>query len=243
MRSSSRSGLKPTTRMHSPKLLIVSATRVSPAAFVESTLLGRSFRRLCFDDRLEMRPAFNNRDGLAAVYNRQIREENREKILLFVHDDVWLEDYFICDRLEEALKEFDVVGVAGNTRRVSRQPSWCYVSESPFVADSPLNLSGVVAHGPQPGAVLNRYGISGRACMLLDGLFLAARCGSLLDAEVRFDERFDFHFYDMDFCRGAEKAGLRIGTWPIAVTHASFGLFGTPAWRSALQVYLDKWGE
>jgi GT2 family glycosyltransferase len=60
---------------------------------------------------------------------------------------------------------------------------------------------------------------------------------------VKFDERFDFHFYDMDFCRGAEKAGLRIGTWPIAVTHASGALFGTPAWRSALQVYLDKWGE
>lgn len=225
------------------KLLIVTATREPLSAFHSSTLLGRSVGRLAFDERIELRVAAENSEGLPRVYNRQICEENREKILLFVHDDVWLDDFFVCDRLERALEEFDVVGVAGNTRRVPRQPNWSHVSESPFVADSPANLSGFVAHGPQPGAALNRYGISGRACMLLDGLFLAARCRSLLDAAVRYDERFDFHFYDMDFCRSAERAGLRIGTWPIAVTHASGALFGTPAWRSALQVYLEKWGE
>lgn len=229
--------------MHYPKLLIVSATRASPAAFVESTLLGRSLRRLCFDDRLEMRLVFNNSEGLPAVYNRQICEENRSKVLLFVHDDVWLDDFFVYERLAQALEDFDIVGVAGNTRRVPRQPSWSHVSESPFVTDAPSNLSGVVAHGAQPGAALNRYGDSGRRCVLLDGLFLAVRCGRLLDSAVRFDERFDFHFYDMDFCRSAERTGLRIGTWPIAVTHGSGAHFGTPVWRSALQVYREKWGE
>lgn len=229
--------------MHSSKLLIVSATRATPVVFVESTMLGRSFRRLCFDDRLEMHPVFNNSVGLPAVYNRQICEANREKMLLFVHDDVWLDDCFVYERLVQALEIFDVVGVAGNTRRTLRQPSWIHISESPFVMDALSNLSGIVAHGAQPGGALSRYGVSGRSCVLLDGLFLAVRCGKLLDSGVRFDERFNFHFYDMDFCRSAEKAGLRIGTWPIAVTHSSGAMFGTPTWRSALQVYLEKWGE
>src|SRR5476649_1717356 len=78
--------------MQQQKLLIVAATRVAPSPFMESAPLGRSLRRLSFDRRLEARPAFNNREGLPAVYNRQISEENREKILLFVHDDIWLDE-------------------------------------------------------------------------------------------------------------------------------------------------------
>ncbi len=238
-------GLKVPLLKHAsvPTLLIVSASRERSGAFSESTLLGRSIGRLSVDERIEVCIEPENSAGLSRIYNRQICEANRKKILLFVHDDVWLDDCFICDRLERALHDFDVVGVAGNTRRVERQPSWSYISGPPFVIDARSNLSGVVAHGAAPGAGLNRYGAAGRGCVLLDGLFLAARCGSLLDSGVKFDERFDFHFYDMDFCRSAERAGLRLGTWPIAVTHASKARFGTPAWRSALQVYREKWRE
>lgn len=71
-----------------PKLLIVTATRVSPALLEETTLLGRSIRRLSSDGRLEVRVAADNRQGLPGVYNEQICEENREKFLLFLHDDV-----------------------------------------------------------------------------------------------------------------------------------------------------------
>ena len=227
-----------------PKLLIVTATRVAPGAFVEGTLLGRSLRRLSFDDRLEARPVFNNGAGLAAIYNRQICEENREKILLFVHDDLWLDDCFIYERLTQALDVFDVVGVAGNTRRQPRQPSWNFVSDQPFVWDDRRHLSGVVGHGDQPGGDLNRYGLPpGVRCVLIDGLFIATRCETLLRTGVRFDERFMFDFYDLDFCRTAEAADLRIGTWPIAVTHASVGKFGSPTWRVGLHAYLEKWDE
>jgi len=224
--------------MPDSKLLIVSATRRSPAGFVEDTLLGRSLRRLSFDERLEARPAFNNRAGLPAVYNRQIREENRDRILLFVHDDVRLDDCFVCDRLNEALGTFDLVGVAGSTRRKPGQPAWAWGDES-----ERQYMSGGVAHGPQPGAAVSYFGAPGQRCVLLDGLFIAARCGTLLDRGVRFDERFMFHFYDMDLCRSAEAASLRTGTWPIAVTHGSYGEFGSPAWDAGRDAYLGKWGE
>jgi len=41
-----------------------------------------------------------------------------------------------------------------------------------------------------------------------------------------FDERFGFHFYDLDLCRQAEQRGIRTGTWPISVVHESGGNFG-----------------
>lgn len=224
-----------------PKLLIVTATRVSPALFEETTLLGRSIRRLSSDGRLEVRVAADNRQGLSGVYNEQICEENREKFLLFLHDDVWLDDCFVYERLAEALNAFDVVGIAGNVRRVPLQPAWNFVSEQPFQWDEPGNLSGVVAHGASPGGNLSRYGLPGQACRLLDGVFLAARCEVLLQTGVRFDERFTFDFYDLDFCRSAEAAGLRLGTWPIAVTHDSSGKFDSPAWHAGLRAYREKW--
>ncbi len=229
--------------MHEQKLLMVAATRVAPGPFMESTPLGRSMRRMSYDQRLEARPAFNNRAGLPAVYNRQISEENREKILLFVHDDVWLDDCFVYDRLQEALKVFDIVGLAGNTRRLPRQPAWGFSTEVPFVPEERRFLSGIVADGDLPFGKPSRYGPTGLACRMLDGVFLAARCGTLLDSGVRFDERFAFDFYDIDFCRSAEAAGLRMGTWPIAITHASLGKFGSPAWHAGLKAYREKWGD
>ena len=61
---------------------------------------------------------------------------------------------------------------------------------------------------------------------------------------VRFDSNFGFHFYGLDFCRSAVAAGLRIGTWPIAITHASRGeSVQSPAWAESLQRYLHKWGH
>ena len=58
---------------------------------------------------------------------------------------------------------------------------------------------------------------------------------------MRFDERFDFHFYDLDFCRTARQAGLSIGTWPIAMTHQSKGAFGSDGWIDGLARYRAKW--
>ena len=225
------------------KLLIVSATRAAPGPFMETMPLGQSLRRISYDRRLEIRIAFNNRAGLPSVYNRQITEENRDKMLLFVHDDVWLDDCFVHDRVREALEAFDIVGLAGNTRRQPRQPAWGFEKEDPFIPVERAFLSGIVADGDIAWGRPSRYGLPGLECVMLDGVFLAVRCGTLLDRGVRFDERFTFDFYDIDFCRSAEAAGLRMGTWPIAITHTSVGKFGSPAWRAGLQAYREKWGD
>jgi GT2 family glycosyltransferase len=75
----------------------------------------------------------------------------------------------------------------------------------------------------------------------MDGVLLAARKRTLVEKSVFFDPRFDFHFYDMDFCRTATARGLAIGTWPIAITHQSEGTLDS-IWLGRYRSYLEKWG-
>ena len=72
---------------------------------------------------------------------------------------------------------------------------------------------------------------------------LIADSATLIAHDLRFDPRFRFHFYDMDFCRQAELKGLRMGTWPISVVHKSGGSYGGPAWQESYRAYLDKYGD
>lgn len=223
------------------ELLLVAATRRSEDDFRQNSLLGRSLPRVLrrADGGIKVRIFAGNSMGLPFLYNRVISEENRERIVVFLHDDVWLDDFFIPERLNEAVQAFDIVGLAGSSQRLTDQPSWAFVEKGKWHARDAL--SGSVAHMIKGEAVVSHYGAAPRECQALDGVFLAARCSALLDAGVRFDTRFSFHFYDLDFCRQATERGLKLGTWPIAVTHASGGNFADPAWDHMYKVYLEKW--
>lgn len=220
----------------------VTATRLTADEFWKSSAMGVSLQRLAFDSRLSLQVALSNRAGLPDVYNARISARNGAEILVFVHDDVWLDDYFLADRVIAGLEVFDVIGVAGNRRRVPGQRAWCFVNV-PGMTEDRKTLSGWVAHGKQPFGRVTTCGPAPAECELLDGVFLAARLRTLLDRSVRFDPVFDFHFYDLDFCRSARQAGLRLGTWPICLTHQSGGSFESPAWLKAHAKYVRKWGD
>ena len=88
------------------------------------------------------------------------------------------------------------------------------------------------------------YGPSPREVKLLDGVFLAAYAKTFHQSKIRFDPRFAFHFYDMDFSRMCAQAGLKLGTWPISIAHESTGGgYGGAEWRAGKLIYLDKWVE
>jgi len=104
-------------------------------------------------------------------------------------------------------------------------------------------LSGAIGQGIQfPPERLDVFGPSGVECKLLDGVFLATTTTTLRKSKVRFDPRFGFHFYDLDFCRSAEQSGLTMGTISLSLVHASGGRL-SQAWREAYQVYIQKWGD
>jgi GT2 family glycosyltransferase len=223
------------------RVRLVCATRSSRSKFFAESALARSlaaqqhgnFEWLIFDE---------NGRGLADVYNEAIGQSMHDPaILVFIHDDIWICDFFWIDQLRAALRSFDVVGLAGNQRRLPRQPSWAFVDES-LRWDDPEYLSGVVGWGNGfPPEGISYFGRSGVEVRLLDGLLMAVRSETLWLHQVNFDERFSYHFYDMDFCRQCEAKGVRMGTWPISVVHQSGGSFGSLAWRAAYIRYLDKW--
>lgn len=221
---------------------IVSATRLSQDAFWNTSALGQSLLRLSQDTRLaSAHVAYENRRGLPDIYNARIDAEDSADMLVLVHDDVWLDDYLLADRVIAGLQQYDVIGVAGNRRRIAKQPGWLF-KDADFSWDKE-NLSGAIAHGKQPFAPVSWFGPMPADCESLDGVLLAVRKSALRKAGVRFDPRFDFHWYDMDFCRTARSQGLRVGTWPICLTHQSGGAFGTDAWKAKFAEYLKKWGD
>ena len=222
---------------------IVSATRFNEKDFREKSALGRSLMQTYAVFNLSRKIFYENARGLGACYNEAIDGvENEDEILIFVHDDVFLADFFWLDKLVHGFTRFDVLGLAGNKRRVSRQPAWAFIDDK-FTWDDSANLSGVVGHGDGFPCQLSIYGQTMQPLKLLDGVLLAVRKRTLTRNAIRFDEQFRFHFYDMDICRQFEAKNVSMGTIPLGVIHASGGAFGGPDWRDGYETYLQKWRD
>ena len=238
------------------KIRIVSATRETTEGFLAKTALGQSLTYYLQQNKLyqtvqnfgyEISTLIfpQNTAGLPLVYNRAIEAAATDPaILVFIHDDVYLCDYYWGEQLLQALHTFDIVGLVGNRRRLPKQAAWHDDGVSVF--NNSENLSGAIAHGsgfPSPGLNITIFGPPRQEVKLLDGLLLAARSETLLRTGLRFDPRFSFHFYDLDFCRQAEIRQLRMGTWSISVVHESAGDGGNQSYDEAYQAYLEKYGE
>jgi hypothetical protein len=221
---------------------LVCATRLNERTFWRTSALGRSFAPFQSDPNLGIDIRFSNDKGLPEVYNQTLSSSPSADICVFVHDDVWLDDADWIVKIKLALKRFDIVGVAGNTRISNNQPAWLFRERGAdgFIWDSDY-LSGAIGHGNLSRGPVSHYGTAPARCKLLDGVFLAVRSSRIIASKVSFDERFTFHFYDMDFCRSAVQAGLALGTWPISLTHQSQGVFGKPDWEAAHERYFKKW--
>ena len=230
------------------KIRIVAATAKNQVEFLHLTLLGQSLSVFPKQTDLEITVFPNNagdrRKGLSILYNAFLQPEHENEILLFVHDDVYIHDWYLVHRLNDAIEYFDVIGLAGNTNPDFNEPSWALAWDSkkyPRGRQSMRYLSGAVGHLIQGRTLISDYGMTPQACQLLDGLFMAVNVKKVLDCAVLFDTQFDYHFYDLDFCRQCHNRGLKLGTWPIAATHGSGGAFGSPEWKSARDKYLFKW--
>jgi GT2 family glycosyltransferase len=214
------------------------ATQGSAHLFQRATLLGRSLQ--VFPEHLRPRLILlaNNSgfsaSGLASFYNHVIDQVDREDVVVFIHDDVFIHDWQLYFQLSRAFDDFDVVGVVGSAHVPYGQPGWWHDLDQqgkPIRNDAVIR-SGSINHFDPNLMRPDWYGPSPMACDLLDGVFLAVRAGVLRSSGVRFDPQFQFHCYDSDFCYSALAAGLRIGTWPIPLTHGSAGTFGT-SWIKA----------
>lgn len=223
---------------------------MSAKHFYESTALGRSVQRLRQHGvNLRLHIRCDNAQPLAIAYNQAISTAFAESIVIFAHDDIDLHDWHLAHRLDQALQSFDVVGVAGSQHDQPEQPGWAFPKQKGTWAPA-TNLLGCIGHDTRhrtgPGRkikILSRYGQPTGSAALLDGVFLAVRMRQLLATGLRFDPAFAFHFYDLDFCRSARSLGLKLGVWPIALTHLSGGNFDDATWSRTCQRYHDKWRD
>lgn len=225
------------------KLIFAVATRARASDFYETTATGRSLKTYNFPF-LEVHLFPENNTGLPKLYNSVIRRAVAQSaIIVFAHDDLHILDFYWVERLREGLKQFQIVGLAGNKRRLPRQPAWAFIDEH-FTWDDRENLSGIVGHGSGfPPRKLSIFGAPNQQVKLLDGLLLATHTQTLAESGLMFDERYDFHFYDMDFCRAAELKNVTCGTCALSLIHESAGNFRSEAWRTAYAAYLEKWGD
>lgn len=165
----------------------------------------------------------NNSTGLPAAYNKQLRYENliRHDIVLFVHDDVFIDDLKLKGKLYVAMNslKYDIVGLAGaKTLKINEPCLWHLMSDR-------SSWSGAVSHptGDKQLAVTS-FGPWPDRCLVLDGLFLAVNLAKALEVGWKFNEKFMYHHYDIAGCLDANKLKLKMGTYPINVTHSSPGL-------------------
>lgn len=221
-------------------LRIVSATRddwESAPAIAQSYL-----------SKVELSLVEHNREGLPTVYNKFL-EAHPDEILIFVHDDVFIEDTFWVEKLLSVMEDYPIVGLAGSKGLPDPENGgfvWWNKSTEYLSGAVAQYLSGAVAHPHGDAVYVTSYGPAPREVDWLDGLFLAVDAKVVTEAGVRFDERFDFHYYDMDFCLTARQSGLKLSTVPIWVYHESPGATteeAKEAHRQGLHTFAVKWNE
>ena len=200
----------------------------------EETALYRALEKLGICDYFFFE---NNRRGLPECYNEYLDKlALTDRILVLVHSDVTIADIFVRDKVIEAARSFNVVGLVGSSK-------FNFDLQTPHYAWPvwPREcLSGSVEHLVGNGmANWYHFGPTPRRCVVMDGLFLAI--DMLTIGNVRFDPRFTFHLYDIDFCLSAHFANLTLGTTNVYVQHASVGDFSTDAYRQAMREFRAKW--
>ena len=200
------------------KLLVVTCSKDDG----KSSSLVQSLSELKDDCSLVINAS--NKTGLPKAYNRQITEENLQKhdIILFAHDDVFIDDLKLKGKLYTAIKHmgYDIVGLAGARKIKIKEPYlWHLMSDS-------KDWSGAVSHPVEASKKLavTCFGSWPSRCLVLDGLFLAVNLKRALETGWKFNENYMYHHYDMSSCLDANNKALKMGTYPIHVTHSSPGL-------------------
>jgi hypothetical protein len=171
---------------------------------------------------------FENKEGLSKVYNKFINESYKNKKIIFIHDDVLIEDLFWEEKLNIAFEKYNIVGLAGSRKvDLSKPPAWHLMSDK-------QDHCGEVAHSHQKQVWTTCFGPTESRVLVMDGLFIAVDINSLLKTGLKFDEKFDFHHYDITFCLNANRNKIKMGVTPIRVIHFGLGdSMNTEDWQKS----------
>ena len=157
----------------------------------------------------------NNR-GLSVCYNEILKDsKHSDKTVLFVHDDVVIDDLFLYEKLINS--PYAITGLAGakSFNKQSGKLAW-------HLSASPSDYVGEVSHANSEGKIWTTvFGPTESRALTVDGLFISCKVNELNGVE--FDENFNFHFYDIAFCLRANDKKVKCGVLPIHVIHHGLG--------------------
>lgn len=238
-------------------LFIVSCTKESEKDFYNNTPLGKSIKKINlfdFDSTVTTRIYFENKEGLSKCYNNFLRDiygrmsrevdncSNRDIFTVFVHDDVYINDMFLLEKLDDGFNDSDILGIAGsNDFSLKRKPvcwhnclrdNWSGGCFHP-VKDKSSNINDIY---------YTDFGSFKKDVAVIDGVFIACDVFSLFQKKIFFDETFTFDFYDTDFCLSCIKNNLKIKTIPIILTHNSHGAgINNERYNILQDKFIQKW--
>lgn len=220
------------------KLLVVTCTRAGTLDMFSTRPLYHSLKKQCeLNANIDFYVFKENDKGLSLRYNEILKNPlYKEYTVLFVHDDVVLEDIFLYEKLISS--PYAITGLAGakSFNKHADKLAWHLAAEKHAYV-------GEVAHCNTQGEVwTTQFGPTKSRALILDGLFLSCKVNELVDKELYFDEDFDYHFYDIAFCLRANEKHITSGVLPIRAIHFGLGdSMLTPEWEEAQQKFKTKY--
>jgi hypothetical protein len=241
VRKASWASINSASVMSTPVVMVSCTTRSEQDR--SKVLLAQSFDHAGLGRFAKLDVVWENKEGLSCAYNRKLNEyaNTGAEFIVFVHDDVYIDDLKLVDKLETAHRHlgYHIIGAAGAARVQIGDPSlWHLMS-------APTDHRGFVQHFLQNGQVYcTSFGPTPSEVVLIDGLFMAVHLPSVLAKGWKFNENYDFHHYDLASCLDAVKKGLRVGVYPIHMIHESPGLESAAhaQWRVSNQRFLAEYG-
>jgi len=159
----------------------------------------------------------NNELGLSECYNKILKNPlYLDWTVLFVHDDVILEDLFLYEKLMSS--PYSITGLAGTKSfdKNAEHLAW-------HLASKPEDFVGEVAHICDGKTFTTKFGPTDSRALIIDGLFISCKVTEMVEHELYFNEAFGFHFYDICFCLSANEKKVTCGVLPIRAVHYGLG--------------------
>jgi hypothetical protein len=166
--------------------------------------------------------ATQNKKGLSEAYNKFFFDNPIYDMVVFVHDDMWIDDAGFITKLMEHHTKYDIIGLAGGLKPILKAPALWHIMCGGFQGG---NLRGFAGHYLPDGTTnITNFGPTPTRVAIIDGAFMSINVKTITTAKWKFNENYTFHHYDISSCIDANKLKLRIGVVPILTYHNSPGL-------------------
>ena len=182
----------------------------------------------------------SNKEGLSKLYNNVMKRDRGYDCYVFVHDDVYIDDAFIFDKIEEGFQLYDIIGVAGASDPKIKAPALWHLMTERF------NWSGSAGHFVSKDRIaITSFGAMPAKVDILDGVLLAVNRMKYFKSGWQFNENYTFHHYDIASCLDAGKKKLTCGVLPIHIIHQSPGLrdIHDPVFTASQTQFLKEYGS